>query len=104
MKPWQIILLVIVIALIAFYIGRRWRFSDDVVFNLPKDGAPESWGPKYWFALHETTNQVPCPDCRAHAQGLMKFMHDVVNNKTGKKIMYPDNFIKVQQEVCKIKV
>lgn len=102
MKTWHIVILVLVVALIAFYIGRKWKFSDEVTFYLPTNKPLDVWGPEYWRAYHEISNRIPCEECRRDAVPLMVFMHDIVNAKKGKKLYDPQNFKMWQDKVAKI--
>lgn len=68
------------------------RNTDLITVALPNDPDPDVFGPRYWEMYHKITNNIPCPSCRNKAVPFMEFFHDVVNNKTGKKIFNQENF------------
>lgn len=76
------------------------RDYDIVTFKLPNSHDPDVFGPSYWKARHKLAEMTPCPGCRMDAVSHEKFFHDWVNKKTGKKIMYQENFDEWVKEIC----
>lgn len=80
------------IILIVKWSNNKKNAPEQVCYTLPKDGAPEQWGPKYWTAFHDLAARVPCDGCREEARDFMTFFHDWVNQKTGKPIFDQANY------------
>lgn len=73
---------------------------DIVTLKLPNSSDPDIFGSKYWESLHILMDTIPCSACRYEAVPFMKFFHDYVNKKTGKKMMYPENYEKWIKKLC----
>lgn len=102
MKSWQGFLIIglsiAVVFLLYSYLTRG------VCYKLPTDTDPEVFGPKYWAAIHDISNRIPCPSCRADGKPLFVFAHDIVNAKIGKPLWNKENFLKWQKYVSEIKL
>lgn len=99
MKNWKNILIASLVLVVLFFI---WRSISRTGYYLPKDHNPNVFGPKYWFALHDIVDRIPCPSCREEAIPLMSFVHDFVNQKLKKPLYNPTNFYKHVSEISKL--
>lgn len=91
--------------LIIGIISASWYIkSKNVCYNLPKHGSPDDWGSKYWFALHDIAHRVPCSICRNEGEELISFVHDYVNEKTGKQIFDLNNYTKWLNKISELKI
>lgn len=79
-------LLVILLAVSYF------KNKDKVCYVLPKTSDPKIFGPKYWAALHNITERIPCGSCRGFAEKFMVFFHDVVNAKLNRPLYDSSNY------------
>ena len=60
------------------------------------DRSPESLGPVAWKQIHEACEILDSNcECREECVSLSRGMHDLVNYKLKKPIMYPENLRKV---------
>lgn len=57
----------------------------NVAYELPLSVDGNVFGPVFWNAFHDIASKVPCSGCREEAESFMKFFHDLVNYRTGKK-------------------
>ena len=59
---------------------------------------PEVVGPYAWGVIHHAMESFPCEPCAEHGVKLVRFIHDMVNAKTGKPIKYVANYRAVLRE------
>lgn len=83
------IVIIILALVVAYFI---WYTSTRKCFDLPTTGTPARWGGKYWTALHEIGDRIPCQECREKGSSFLVFMHDIVNRKLSKPMKSPENF------------
>lgn len=76
------------------------KHYDIVTFKLPNSVDTDVFGSKFWEARHKLAELTPCSICRTEAISHEIFFHDLVNLKTGKKVMYPENFDKWVKKIC----
>lgn len=103
MKAGKVILIAVIFLIIGIFIASWYITSKNVCYELPTEGGPDVWGKFYWKALHNTVERIPCSLCKNEATGFMEFFHDFVNNKTGKKIMFPENYYQWIDKISEIK-
>ncbi len=51
-------------------------------------------GPYAWDQLHHLVESFPCGECAEEGASLMRFAHDLVNVKLGKKVHHPEDLIR----------
>lgn len=102
---WTTIFLLVL--LIFCYLNQQGYFLKGekiVSYKLPTSTSPDTFGPKYWGAIHNLVGNVPCPSCREKGKSLFIFAHDVVNHKLQKPIFDKENFTHWQEYICKVDV
>lgn len=92
MKTNNVILIAVLFLIIGIIISAWYIKSKNVCYDLPEHGGMEVWGKKYWFALHDIVDRIPCGICQTEATGFMKFFHDFVNNKKSVELYDSENF------------
>lgn len=90
--------LVILLLVISYF-----KDKEKVCYMLPKSSDPKVFGPKYWAALHNITERIPCGTCRGFAEKFAIFWHDFTNVKLGKSLYDENNFNYFTDLIGKIK-
>lgn len=104
MKNGQVIFIAVLFLVIGILISAWYIKTKNVCYDLPEHGSTDQWGPKYWAALHDIFRRVPCSLCRQEGEELGRFIHDYVNEKTGKPLFFPDNYSAWLNKFSEIKV
>lgn len=103
MKTGQTIFIAVLFLVIGIVAANWFVKRNRVCYDLPEHGNRDEWGPKYWAALHNIFSRVPCSLCREEGVELGRFIHDYVNEKTGKPLFFPDNYFKWLNKFSEIK-
>lgn len=104
MKTGNVVLIAVLFLIIGILVASWIIKYNNVCYDLPEHGSTSEWGPKYWKAIHDIANRIPCSLCREDGKSLFVFAHDLVNIKTEKPIRDEKNFSDWLNKISDIKV
>ena len=107
----------VVIILIIIHFNNKKDIPSDIIsksispdgeekiltYRLPTSMDTDVFGPKFWAAYHNLSEELPCSICRNEWTSFMIFAHDYKNYSLKKKIYNQDNFDKWLTKLCDIK-